>query len=163
MPGDLLERLIPGLHSNLVKGRKGSAVCFTKPFTKFTKKFSDDNSLSCPLPSKNYWVSSNNGQSLLNELTNKGMNQNLFLPDPSKREKKIEHSSYFPESDKAIWHVPSQLSTEITSHPFLFICFFNCTILHLQIALEFSFSLMATQSLDNFRSTIFKMSKILMY
>lgn len=84
-------------------------MCFTKPFTKFTKKFSDDNSLSCPLPSKNYWVSSNNGQSLLNELTTKGMNQNLFLPDPSKREKKIEHSSYFPESDKAIWHVPSLL------------------------------------------------------
>lgn len=98
-------------------------MCFTKPFTKFTKKFSDDNSLSCPLPSKNYWVSSNNGQSLLNELKNKGMNQNLFLPDPSKREKKIEHSSYFPESDKAIWHVPSLLSTEITSHSFLFIYF----------------------------------------
>ena len=30
------------------------------------------------------------------------MNQNLFLPDPSKRKKKIEHGSYFPEFGKAI-------------------------------------------------------------
>lgn len=137
-------------------------MCFTKPFTKFTKKFSDDNSLSCPLPSKNYWVSSNNGQSLLNELTTKGMNQNLFLPDPSKREKKIEHSSYFPESDKAIWHVPSLLSTEITSHSFLFIFFqlYNSALADSPGIFLFPNG----NSISRYiRSTSFKMSKILMY